>query len=115
MATATGTEATRLDLVLQPGASLRFQVDVGQLNLGAATAAMEIKSKDRFPVLLLALSDGSGITITEATGIVDVDITPAQTALILENALYDLVLTYADASADKLRTGAVTRRRPTTT
>ncbi len=116
MATATGNEATRKDLVLQPGATLILNIDdlVGQ-DITGATAKMAIKSKPRFPVQLLELTEVSGITLGGAAGTIVVDITAAQTALVLENARYDFLLTYADTTVDKLRTGSVTLRQAVTT
>ena len=115
MATATGAEATRQDLVLQPGANLRFTVDVGQTALGAATAQMEIKSRPRFPVVLLELSTAnSRLSIDATTGIITGDVDAADTVPIEENGNYDLLITYEDGSIDKLQTGSVTLRRPVT-
>lgn len=114
MATATGDEATRLDVALQPGASMRFTVDVGQTALGSGSAKMEIKSLSRFPVVLLTLTEGGGLTTDAATGIISVDATPAQTVLIVENSTYDLLFLYQDTSVDKLRLGTITLQRPVT-
>lgn len=116
MATALGTEATRLDLVLQPGATFIFTIDdLSGTNLSASTAKMEIKSVERFPVVLLTLTQGDGIDGLGVTGILTVTITAAQSATITENALYDLLLTYTDGTVDKLRFGSVNRQRPVTT
>ena len=115
MATALGTEATRLDLVVQPGATLIFTItDRTGVDLTSSTASMKIKSRDRFPLELLALSVGSGISLGGTGGIITVTISAAQSATIAENALYDLLLTYTDGTVDKLRYGAVNVRREVT-
>ena len=113
-----GTEATRLDLVLQPGATLIFTInDHGGASLAGSTVAMSIKSRDRFPVGLLALSVGSGISLGGTSGIITVTISDVQTATITEDAVYDLIITYPTipVTADKLRFGAVKYVRPVTT
>lgn len=116
MATALGTAATRLDLVLQPGATFIFTIDdLAGTNLSASTVKMEIKSVERFPVVLLTLTQSSGISGVGIGGILTVTITAAQSATITENALYDLLLTYTDGTIDKLRFGSVGRVRPVTT
>ena len=115
MATATGAEATRVDLTLQPGATLILTInDLVGTDITGATAKMEVRSKERFPVVLITLTDADGIALGGVAGTIVATITAAQTALALENALYDLILTYADGTADKLREGAVTRVRPVT-
>lgn len=120
MATATGTTATRLDLTLQPGATLKFSIDdLEGTDISGATAKMEIRSKDRFPVLLVTLTDGDGIVLGGSppgvSGAIMVILSASQTAAILENARYDLLLTYSDGTIDKLRVGALTRVVPVTT
>ena len=48
-------------------------------------------------------------------GELSVTISAAQSAAILEDGVYDLLLEYPDATIDKLRLGSVTRKRPVTT
>ena len=115
MATALGTEATRLDLVLQPGATLIFNVsDRSGVDLTGSAAALAIKSRARFPVELVALSVGSGISLGGTSGVITVTISAAQSAAISEIGLYVLLITYTDGTVDKLRTGTVNVKRPVT-
>lgn len=116
MATALGTAATRKDLTLQPGATLILTInDLAGTDLTGSTAKMELKSSDRFPNVLLTLTQGAGIDLGGTSGVITVTITPAQSAAILEDSLYDLLIAYPDLSVDKLRFGTVTRKRPVTT
>ena len=115
MATALGTEATRLDLVIQPGATLIFTIsDRSGVDLTGSTVAMSIRSRDRYPVELLSLSVGSGISLGGTSGVITVTISAAQSAAISEIGLYDLLITYTDGTVDKLRTGTVNVKRPVT-
>lgn len=116
MATATGATATRQDLTLQPGATLILTIaDLVGTDITGATAKMEVKSTSRFPVVLVTLTESTGILLGGAAGTISATLTAAQTALILENALYDFLLTFSDGTVDKLRLGSITRVRPTTT
>ncbi|RKX82213.1 MAG: hypothetical protein DRP70_16730 [Spirochaetes bacterium] len=115
MATATGAEATRVDLTLQPGATLILTIsDLDGVDITGATAKMQIRSLARFPVELLALTEASGIALGGVAGTIVATVTAAQTAAIVENSRYDFLLTYQDGTVDKLRTGTLTRRRPVT-
>jgi len=116
MATATGAEATRVDLTLQPGATLILTIDdlVGT-DITGATARMQVKSKDRFPVVLVVLTEATGIALGGVSGTITATLSAAQTSAIAENAVYDFLLTYSDGTVDKLRLGAVTLVRAVTT
>jgi hypothetical protein len=112
MATALGTESTRADLVLQPGATLIFTIDDrAGVALAGSTASMKIRSVERYPVELLELTVGSGIDLGGTTGIITVTISAAQTAGISENAAYELLLTYPDTTVDKMRSGTIRYHR----
>lgn len=116
MATATGNEAVRADLVLQPGATLILTIDdLAGEDLTSATAKMEIRSIPRYPLELLELTEAAGIDIGVPSGVIVATVSAAQTAAIAENATYDLLLTYSDGTVDKLRTGTLTYTRPVTT
>lgn len=73
------------------------------INITNYTSALQIRSLPSDPTTVLSLSTGSGITITGATGTVEVHATAAQTRDIDEGTYYyDLEITAPN-------TGVVTR------
>ena len=64
------------------------------INLTGYTAALQLRSLPESPSAVLSLSTGSGITITGATGVVDIHATATQTRAIDEGTYYyDLEIT----------------------
>lgn len=64
------------------------------INLTGYTAALQLRSLPESPTAVLSLSTGSGITITGATGVVDIHATATQTRAIDEGTYYyDLEIT----------------------
>ena len=122
MTTAGGVPAVRKDLVVQPGATLKFSTTVRDAagnaidNTGALDAEVDFRAKARFPVELLSVSAAGGnITFGGVSGLVSIELTPANTALLTENTVYDVLLTYADGSIDKILFGDAVLRRAVTT
>jgi hypothetical protein len=78
------------------------------INITNYTAALQIRSLPSDPTTVLSLSTGSGITITGATGTVEVHATAAQTGAIDEgNYYYDLEITAPTGVVTRLVQGQV--------
>jgi hypothetical protein len=78
------------------------------INITSYTAALQIRSLPSDPTTVLSLSTGSGITITGATGTVEVHATAAQTRAIDEGTYYyDLEITAPSGVVTRLVQGQV--------
>ena len=78
------------------------------INITNYTAALQVRSLPSDPTTVLSLSTGSGITITGATGTVEVHATAAQTGAIDEgNYYYDLEITAPTGVVTRLVQGQV--------
>lgn len=78
------------------------------INITNYTAALQIRSLPSDPTTVLSLSTGSGITITGATGTVEVRATAAQTGAIDEGTYYyDLEITAPTGVVTRLVQGQV--------
>jgi hypothetical protein len=78
------------------------------INITNYTAALQVRSLPSDPTTVLSLSTGSGITITGATGTVEVHATAAQTRAIDEGTYYyDLEITAPTGVVTRLVQGQV--------
>lgn len=89
----------QLDLTAYAGAtfdySLTWLVNGVPQNLTGYTAAMQVRAQQPDPSTVLSLSSPSnGITLGGTAGVVTINVTPVQTALLEEGQyVYDLLLT----------------------
>ena len=78
------------------------------INITSYTAALQVRSLPSDPTTVLSLSTGSGITITGATGTVEVHATATQTRAIDEGTYYyDLEITAPTGVVTRLVQGQV--------
>ncbi len=83
------------------------------INLTGYTAAMQVRTVPDATTALISLTNGAGITITPETGLVQVDITAAQSSTLTSATqagtpyVYDLELT-AGSSVIRLVQGVLT-------
>jgi hypothetical protein len=78
------------------------------INITSYTSALQIRSLPSDPTTVLSLSTGSGITITGATGTVEVHATATQTRAIDEGTYYyDLEITAPTGVVTRLVQGQV--------
>ena len=100
------------NLVIDQGADWFFTVTYENpngtpINITGYTAALQVRSLPSTPTAVLSLSTGAGITITGATGVIEIHATAEQTRIIDEGTyVYDLEIT-SPATPDAIRTRIV--------
>lgn len=82
---------------IQQGATLRFAFEVadeaGVVDLTGYDARMKFREDKGSPDAVISLTVGSGLTIYDVSGLVEVHLTPVQTAALkVMNMVYDLEL-----------------------
>lgn len=86
----------RLDIVIRKGGAFVKRIAVTNSDgtprvLSGYTAKMQIRGDVDDVAAALTLADGSGLTITAGSGLIDINITKAQTAaLVLTSGVWDL-------------------------
>ena len=113
---ATGARAGTRNLVVQQAASFVLQLTVKTgdpatpVDLTGASAKMEVRSDTAIGVVLELSTANGRITIDGPNGVLTLRIAAADTAalsLVDFPARYDLLLTYADTTVDRILEGLV--------
>jgi hypothetical protein len=103
--------AVAYNVVIDQGADWFLNVtydnpDGTPVNLTGYTAALQLRSLPTDPVSVLSLTTGAGITITGATGLVEIRATATQTRAIDEGIYYyDLEITSVSGVVTRLIQG----------
>lgn len=105
-------EPVELDLTVYQGASwdrtITWKIDGTAVNLTGYTARMQVRRTVDADATLIALTSGSGITITAGTGTIALAMTAAQTAALPPGTwVYDLEVVSGGGEVTRLMMGAL--------
>lgn len=108
MATAIGAEAGRQDFIWQVGVTFKHLITYKSggvaVDMTGATAKMEVRDRSGGTLLVTPTAT---IQSPETDGQILLEATPAQTASLEQDAVYDLKLTYPAADADRILEGRI--------
>lgn len=112
MATAIGALAQREDLIWQAGAtftrSVTYSVSGSPVDLIDVAVKMELRDRPGGTVLVtLSLAGGEIVISAPATGQMQITAIPSLSDDLVNNASYDLKITYPDGSVDRIMDGRV--------
>lgn len=111
MATAIGALAKREDLIWQAGATFRllvtYTVSGSAVDLTGVAVKLEIRDRPGGTVLITLSTPGEIVISAPLTGEMQIDAPPSLSDDLVNDAVYDMKITYSDGSVDRIMDGRV--------